>query len=194
VGIFPNEDAIVRLVGAILLEQNHECDYAPENNQTAALGNLCPKQRKGPPNGRLSLQSRARKSNGRSEIKTRGCPAFSGARPVFGSPLGESAMIPARLESEEAMATSKHVENLEKLRTRLRQERRTLAETAATSSGRRDLIEFGQLQQSFEAVAGAIDDEIEEAEAKAALIQLANQPEATSHVHAESLDHDEGPE
>jgi hypothetical protein len=92
------------------------------------------------------------------------------------------------------MAANKHVENLERLRARLRRERRDLAETVATGAGlgRRDLLEFGELQRSFEAVTDAIKDENNEAAAEAARIRPANQPEPQRY-DTESLDHDIGP-
>ena len=94
------------------------------------------------------------------------------------------------------MATSNHVAHLEKLRSRLRRERRAVAEAVATGSAvdRRDLVEFGQLQRSLDAIDPAIEDENAEAAKEAERIRLANQPKPTSHVPFESLDHDDGPQ
>jgi hypothetical protein len=94
------------------------------------------------------------------------------------------------------MTTSKHVEDLEKLRALLRSERRSMAAkcvVARRPPARRDLIEFGNLQRSFEAIDDAIQDENNEAEAEAAHIRSANQPEPQRY-DTESLDHDDGPQ
>ena len=88
------------------------------------------------------------------------------------------------------MATSKHIEHLEKLRVRLRHERRLLAVRGSGVGGRRDLIEFGELQRSFEAVASAIKDETEQAKAEAKRVRLANQPEDQEDKTYEPIDDD----
>ena len=42
VGIFPNEDSIVRLIGAVLLEANDECQLQHRYMQLEAMAELNP--------------------------------------------------------------------------------------------------------------------------------------------------------